>query len=292
MDKDTVVSMRFWSGHTAKTIFSLTGNLVGEIPITCYKDTFEITHALTTDENTNAKTVVSFKPNIKFFLEYKTDPDKFNNGDFHLITPPTQNFIKFVGSAGKKDSLDLTVKSSDTSILYANISQSDSDGDPVNRFRNDNIERTIIKFKDCTSDPNVKVPMSSFCDICSQINKHRREYRSVTIYGYKNGMSISGDGIKFDLGRKWGNTDGTPIGKYTLTTDKNKFLSNIGTLADRGVLMFFFDDTKIRMVFPVAYYGEMTIIFVNGKEEEIRSIDEQQDDSDETAAMVSGWFEE
>jgi len=262
---------------------------VGEIPIVCYKDTFEIIHASILDERSNKKIVISFKPNVKFLLGYTTDPSKFNNGDYHLISPPTQNFIKYISSTGKKDSLDLTVFDNDPNILYVNNTPSDGNESSFNRFRNANIERKVIKFKDNQNKPNIRIPMSSFCEICSQINKNKKHYRSVIMTGYESGLSVSGDTTVFELGKRWGNTSDVPIGKYSLTIDKNKFLSNINSLADRGIVLFYFDDRKMRMEFPTGYYGTMTIIFDNGLEEQnVESEPEtiEQDDSE----RVSQWF--
>jgi hypothetical protein len=287
-EPQSFVSMKFWSGQTARIIFTLTESMLGNLPITCYKDTFEITHAKIIDDKINSKVVISFKPRIEKFLHYQTSPD-FDTDDVLMITPLAGTFSKYVGSAAKKDSIELYVMDDDKELLYANIHKPESTGQSDNTFRNANIERKIVKFKPDDSSPNIRIPLCGFCDICARINRQKKDHQSVIIRGYTNGVTIMGDGQKFKLGNSWGCTkESIYIGMYSMSLDQNRSMMTLGGVCERGIMNIHFEPHKIRMVVPASYYGDLTIIFDNGIIETV--VDNDSDNSGDIEDEVSGWF--
>lgn len=284
-----IVSMKFWSGQTARIIFILTESILENLPITCYANTFEITHARIIDEKINSKVIISFKPRIDKFLHYQTCPELFKSGDHHMITPLAGTFSKYVGSATKKDSIDLYVLEDDKDLLYADIIKPESTGQSVNTFRNANIERKIVRFKPDDSQPNIRIPLCGFCDVCCRINRQKKDHRAVFIRGYERGVKITGDGHKFGLGNSWGCTDEyTFIGQYYMSIEHNRAMMNVGGICERGIINMHFDSHKIRMVIPASYYGDLTVILDNGIIDPV--VEDESDNSDDIENEVSGWF--
>ena len=289
------MSITFLSGYTARQMFVLVESMLGEIPISCYEDRFEIKHALIIDENVGKKIVIHFTPHMNSILNYTTNPKYFNSQDCHILSPPNKEFISYVNSTAKKDPLELLAYSNDPSSLYVNIIKAGSSGKGNSKFKNSLYNKCTIINNDKVSKPNVKIPLNDICTLCSSISKSKNSYKGVLFNGYQRGINITGDSHTdvAALGDEWGVCDPDEyIGTYKIALDKNKAISAINNITEAGVVSFFLDKNKMKMQFPIGSYGEMLIVFDNGGIDEgsDEEVDMEEDFSGDDDSIGGRWF--
>lgn len=269
-DNRKLVSLTILGGYTARQMFTLVDNLVGEIPITLYSDRFEIKHANILDETTGRKIVVNFVPKMDDILVYETDQEHFDKNDVLVLTPSVKNFSSYVTSTSKKDSLEFKCFSDHPDTMFVNIIKSGSSGTGGSNFKNINFKQyDIIRTETSGEKTNIKIPLNDMCILCSSINKAKNQYKNTKFIGYKNGVVITGVGHTdvASLGNKWGTCiEEEKIGEYILAIEHNKALSIIQNITESGVVAMFFKHNVLKMKFPVGCYGEMTVVFDNGQD--------------------------
>lgn len=279
--KNAIIDMTFISGYTARQMFTLIEAMLGETPIICYSDHFEIKHAVITDNTTESKIVVYFKPRMDNILKYDTTPELFNSGDIHVLNPASKQFMSYVSSTTKKDFLQISCPADDPDSVYANIIKTDNTGSGNSRFRNTRFRPQIIEDSCTQVKPNIKIPLSSVCDTGVLIHKNKTSYDKVLYIGYKEGFEIKGDGHDGTdvIGKRWGKCDEEDyIATYPISIEKNRCISGINKIPDNGVIALFFSESTIKLKFPVGSYGDMTIMFNKGHEAPTKNIFEEEEE--------------
>lgn len=292
MDKtsgDSIFSLVFLGGYTARQMIFLVNNLLGEIPMTFYRDRFEIKHAKILDEKTGRKIVVDFTPYMKYILNYTTNDEFYDKHEKIVMTPSIINFTNYIKSTSKKDVLEMNCYSNKLDTLFVNILKVNSGGG-INCFKNINFKQFDIVNRDKSKEeiPNIKISLNELCTLCSNISKAKSQYKHVEFVGYRKGLSFHGVGNTdvASLGDKWGVCDEKElIGVYKLEMDHNKSLSCIQNITESGVVALFFEENIIKMKFPTGCYGDITIIFDNGKKD---NTPEQTDESESETSSEEG----
>lgn len=281
VNQEPIVELTLVSGYTARQIINLIDTLLGEIPITFYRDRFEIKHAKILDDKTGNKVVVHFTPIMNFILKYEVNKAFFDANEKLVMTPPNRNFVMHVASTGRKDGLEMICYANRPETLFVNVLKSNKSGLGNTHFTNVNYTKYQIE---CTSGfdsrkPNVKATLNDIYILFSGIDKSRAQYKDVILEGYTNGMSIgTGNFTEVShLGSTWGDCgpNEKKIGTFKLNGEFIKALAGLNNITEAGVVPFFFDPNILRFKIPIGSYGEVLIILENGKEE----AEEVDDDS-------------
>lgn len=262
-----LVKITFLYGYTARQMFALIDSLVGEIPIYFYRDRFEIKYVSVLEQETGKKVGIKVIPIMKRILNYETNPAFFTDDEKVIqMNPYRSEFMEYLKTTNKKDSIDFCVKTDSPDSLWVNINKNCSNGVNNINFKNNELENFTV-YVDEYGEPNINIPLNELCNSCVLIGKRRNDFKGITFIGYKKGLKIIGEKYTNSsvLGTHWGLcTD--EIGRYALNMEKVKALSNINSITENGVISFYFSSDKMRMDIPISYYADMIVTFCNGKE--------------------------
>lgn len=293
-ENETIVKLNFLSGYTARQMFSLIDNLVGEIPIYFHKDRFEIKYASVLESETGKKIGVEVIPMMNKILNYETSDNFFVNGNEVLQMNPSRNeFNTYLKSVNKRDGLDLCVKSNSPDTLLVNVTKNSPSGVNEITFKHVEINNFNVSVEEFTS-PNIKIPLNELCNGCSLVGKQKNNFKGIVFIGYQRGVGLIGEKYTNSsaLETKWGDCSGNEIARYSLNIEKVKALSGISSITENGVVCFYFSRNKMRMDIPISYYADMLLTFCYGEtKNDVAKVDKNTDFLEQDIGIDKFWIE-
>jgi len=264
--QDISIFIEFTGGYSFRQFVEFNKKSVTSMPIFCNSN------SIYTYRGNGKRTLITYTEiENKNLTKYIFNENNINTPDskYHIINLNLDQFYSQIKSLGKKEGLRIyQLKSRPEYAMIQFFGGKTENG--WNQIRTEKYEPYTYNINDIeqrnTNNPNITIPLSSFCSVLSSITKLK--YSKVTLRSYENGAElISSNETNTTLKIvPWGEIIRSDTKNYydiNIALTELKSLTSISNFHNEGVVrLYCSSDNLVRLEVPLGCYATTHIYLV------------------------------